>query len=210
MSGFWLGSYIALWVIIVMLSVIVMGLLRQLGLIQLRLGPEPGVLLTREGLERGTQAPDFEATNLNSNEPMRLGSLRGQRTVLVFVSPTCFSCRQLAPHLNEVRRNQEGHTHIVTICYGSQDTCSEFRAAYRLETPLLLDATNAIGKSYNVNMTPFAYLIDENGVVRIRGVVNSWPQLEALIDEEGTPQSGQWQAVTEGTGLVSTDGSAEA
>lgn len=57
MNELWIVSYVFLWVIVAGLSVILVGVLRELGAITLRLGPEPGALITREGLERGTRAP---------------------------------------------------------------------------------------------------------------------------------------------------------
>ncbi len=41
MSGVWLASYIVLWLVVLMLGFLLAGALRQLGLIQLRLGDDP-------------------------------------------------------------------------------------------------------------------------------------------------------------------------
>ena len=84
------------------MAFILVGLLRQLGLIQARLGPEAGALITPEGLGRGTEAPDFEGVELFTKEHIRLQDFRGRRVLLVFLSPTCVPCRDLAPHLNQV------------------------------------------------------------------------------------------------------------
>lgn len=75
MTEFWTASYVLLWLIVAGLCFIVMGLLRQFGLIQLRLGPEPGVLITKEGLERGTPAPDFALVDVQSQNLIRLPEL---------------------------------------------------------------------------------------------------------------------------------------
>ena len=61
MSGVWLASYIVLWLVVLVLAFLLAGALRQLGLLQLRLGDDPGALITDTGLERGTIAPDFTA-----------------------------------------------------------------------------------------------------------------------------------------------------
>ena len=42
MSGVWLASYIVLWLVVLVLAFLLAGSLRQLGLIQLRLGPVDG------------------------------------------------------------------------------------------------------------------------------------------------------------------------
>lgn len=196
MNELWVASYVVLWTIVAGLSVILVGVLRQLGVIALRLGPEPGALITREGLERGALAPDFAAGDVRTGHPVRLGDFRGQRVLLVFVTPTCIACRQIASDVNDLSRARRGDLEAIVVCYGSAVTCGEFASAYRLKTPLLVDATNAIAESYDVRMTPFGYLIDEDGVVRIRGVVNSFAQLEALIEEEGTVNPQPWPLPT--------------
>ena len=61
MSEVWAASIIVLWVLVLFLAFLLMGALRQLGLLQLRLGNDPGALVTRSGLDRGTLAPDFTA-----------------------------------------------------------------------------------------------------------------------------------------------------
>jgi methylamine dehydrogenase accessory protein MauD len=197
MSTLWIASYIALWIIVAVLAIIVMGLLRQLGLIQLRLGIDPGVLITPEGLERGTAVPDFEARDVHAGDLIRLRDFRGQRVVLVFLTPTCVACRELAPHLNEVMHAYRGTIELLTVLYGAEASCMEFARQFKLQTRLLADPTNSIAASYDVRATPFAFLINEDGIVLIRGVVNSWPQLEALIEQEGTLQGERpWQLVT--------------
>ncbi len=105
MNELWLASYLLLWVVVAGLSFIVMGLLRQLGLIQLRLGPDPGVLITQEGLERGTLAPEFAALDVVNKQQVRLSDLKSQRVLAVFLTPTCIACRQLMPHLKEIARD---------------------------------------------------------------------------------------------------------
>jgi methylamine dehydrogenase accessory protein MauD len=192
----WIALDIAQWSIIVGLSFIVMGLVRQQGLILLRLGIDPGVLITKEGLERGASAPDFEAFAVQSGKVVRLSDFRGRRVALVFLSPTCVACRELVPHLNEIARSRQGQLQLVAVMNGGGATCAEFVRRFKVRIPLLVDSTNAIAQSYGVVATPFAFLIDEWGTILIRGVVNTWPHLEALLDEQGTFQHGEfpWKA----------------
>jgi hypothetical protein len=49
MSGAWLASYIVLWIVVMLLAFLLAGALRQLGLLQLRLGDDPGALITDGG-----------------------------------------------------------------------------------------------------------------------------------------------------------------
>lgn len=49
MSELWIASMISLWVLLAFAIVLLAGALRQLGIIQLRLGEEPGALITTTG-----------------------------------------------------------------------------------------------------------------------------------------------------------------
>ena len=64
MSGVWLASYIVLWLVVLVLAFLLAGALRQLGLIQLRLGDDPGALITDTGLERGVAGARLHAARV--------------------------------------------------------------------------------------------------------------------------------------------------
>ena len=55
---------------------------------------------------------------------------------------------------------------------------------------MLVDTTGQIEKDYAVTLTPFAYVVDHEGRVVIRGLANDWRQLESLLEQEGTLQAG--------------------
>jgi len=203
-SGVWLASYLVLWLVVLVLAFLLAGSLRQLGLIQLRLGDDPGALITDSGLERGAQAPDFIAANSETEEPVTLSEMPAAPRLLVFASPGCLSCRELIPGLNEVRKTRQGEFDFLVVCRGDIESCRAFGRMNRLEAPMVVDTNGQIEKDYMVTLTPFAYLLDHEGRVVIRGVANDWRQLESLLDQEGTLQAGRGWVDVEGNG----DGSA--
>jgi methylamine dehydrogenase accessory protein MauD len=194
MSGVWLASYIVLWVVVLLLAFLLAGALRQLGLLQLRLGDDPGALITDTGLERGAQAPDFTALDSESGELVSLSDLPAVPRMLVFASPGCLSCRELMPGLNEVRKTR-GEYDFLVVCRGDLESCQAFGRVNRLEAPMVVDTTGQIEKDYLVTLTPFGYLIDHEGRVVIRGIANDWRQLESLLEQEGTLQAGGFAPV---------------
>ena len=200
MSGVWLASYVVLWLVVFALAFLLAGALRQLGLIQLRLGDDPGALITDTGLERGVKAPDFTALDSESSELVTLSELDPVARMIVFASPGCLSCRELIPGLNEVRKTRRDHDFLV-VCRGDVESCQAFGRMNRLEAPMVVDTTGQIEKDYLVTLTPFAYLLDHEGNVVIRGVANDWRQLESLLEQEGTIQAAPF---------VSADGGPEA
>ncbi len=183
MSGTWLASYVALWVLVVLLTVVVLGLVRQLGLIHLRLGPESDLLATTEGLELGSMAPDFRAADVVHGKELTLSDLKGRPNVLVFIAPTCGPCRELMPHVVNFQRSRDGKANVVLFNQSDPQISLELARAYKLPMPVLPDPEGVISKSYQVRATPFGYGLDKNGVVRRRGVVNNLEGLEALLKD---------------------------
>jgi methylamine dehydrogenase accessory protein MauD len=204
-SGVWLASYIVLWALVLLLAFLLAGALRQLGLLQLRLGDDPGALITDIGLERGTQAPDFTALDAESGEVVSLSDLPAVPRMLVFASPGCLSCRELIPGLNEVRKTRGDHDFLV-ICRGDLESCRGFGRMNRLEAPMVVDTTGQIEKDYLVTLTPFAYLIDHEGRVVIRGIANDWRQLESLLEQEGTLQAGMGFVAVDAEPVLTEEG----
>jgi methylamine dehydrogenase accessory protein MauD len=202
MNGVWLASYIVLWLVVLVLAFLLAGSLRQLGLLQLRLGDDPGALITDTGLERGAKAPDFTALDSELGELVTLSQLDAKPRVLVFASPGCLSCRELIPGLNEVRKTRRGEFDFLVICRGDVESCQGFGRMNRLEAPMLVDTNGQIEKDYQVTLTPFAYLLDHEGNVVIRGIANDWRQLESLLEQEGTLQTTQTWTEVDGDGDV--------
>jgi thiol-disulfide isomerase/thioredoxin len=90
-GGVWVASYVLLWLAVVFLSVIVVALLRQVGVLHTRLQPL-GVHPAGEGPEPGTPAPPTPRVDYASSAA----------TLLAFTSPTCVICRDLRPSLAAV------------------------------------------------------------------------------------------------------------
>ena len=191
--------------LVLLLAFLLAGALRQLGLFQLRLGDEPGALITDSGLDRGATAPDFTALDAASGELVSLSDLSAVPRMLVFASPGCLSCRELIPGLNEVRKTR-GDFDFLVVCRGDLESCQAFGRMNRLEAPMVVDTTGQIEKDYLVTLTPFAYLIDHEGRVVIRGIANDWRQLESLLEQEGTLQAGLGFAPVDGEPALTEEG----
>ena len=65
--------------LVLLLAFLLAGALRQLGLFQLRLGDDPGALITDSGLDRGATAPDFTALDSETEELVSLSDLAAVR-----------------------------------------------------------------------------------------------------------------------------------
>jgi methylamine dehydrogenase accessory protein MauD len=174
-------SNVVLWVLVLALGAIVLALTRQLGVLHERIAPA-GALMLNRGLTVGEPAPMLEVAALDGR-PVRIGSARedGRSTLLLFVSPTCPVCKTLLPAVRSSGRDERSWMDVILASDGDPLEQREFVRAQGLEgVPYVVSA--ALGLAYQVSRLPFAALLDERGVLRARGLVNSREHLESLFE----------------------------
>ena len=174
-------SNVVLWVLVLVLSVAVLALVRQVGVLHERIAPA-GALMLNRGLMVGEPAPILEITDLEGRVH-RVGDVRadGRSTLLLFVSPTCPVCKLLLPAVKSSRRDERGWLDVILASDGDEAAQREFVRAQGLETtPYVVSAP--LGLAYQVSRLPFAALLDERGILRARGLVNSREHLESLFE----------------------------
>lgn len=178
-------SYVLLWVIAVVQGFVIVECLRQIGILRLRLGDEPGALIDPESLPRGAVAPPFSLLDAQTGALVNEAALKGRRSLLIFVSPTCAPCRDLALQLPRVATLYR-ELNIVAVCSGPADRCRDFAHEFALPFPTLVDDAQTLTRAFGASRTPHAYLLDPDRRVLIQGIPADLQQLEHLIDEEGT------------------------
>jgi methylamine dehydrogenase accessory protein MauD len=174
-------SNVILWVLLAALSLVVLALVRQVGVLHERITPV-GALMLAKGLKVGELAPALTVADL-ADRPLRVGAPRadGLSTLVMFVSPTCPVCKALLPVLKSSCRSEQSWLEIVLASDGDLANQREFVAEHGLETfPYVVSA--ALGMTYQVNRLPFAVLIDPDGVLCARGLINSREHLESLFE----------------------------
>ena len=174
-------SNIVLWVVVLALLVVVLALTRQLGVLHERITPV-GALMLNKGLTVGERAPTVEVQDL-AGENLSVGLPRsdGKSTLLLFVSPTCPVCKSLLPIVKSSGKDERGWLDIILASDGNPEEHREYVRANGLgNVPYVVSAP--LGMTYQVSRLPFAALLDEAGVLRARGLVNSREHLESLFE----------------------------
>jgi methylamine dehydrogenase accessory protein MauD len=174
-------SNLVLWALVLALAGVVLALTRQLGVLHQRIAPA-GALMLNRGLTVGEPAPVLELAALDGRE-LRVGAARddGRSTLLLFVSPTCPVCKTLLPAVKSSRKDERSWMDVVLASDGDATVQREFVRSQGLEEiPYVVSA--ALGLAYQVSRLPFAALLDERGVLRARGLVNSREHLESLFE----------------------------
>ena len=174
-------SNIVLWIVVLGLLIVVLALTRQLGVLHERISPV-GALMLNKGLAVGEQAPTVNVIDLNGGH-RSVGTPRtdGKSTLLLFVSPTCPVCKSLLPIVKSSGKDERDWLDIILASDGNADEHREYVQANGLgNVPYVVSAP--LGMTYQVSRLPFAALLDEAGVLRARGLVNSREHLESLFE----------------------------
>jgi methylamine dehydrogenase accessory protein MauD len=174
-------SNVVLWVLVVALAAVVLALTRQLGVLHERIAPA-GALMLNRGLTVGEPAPLLEVTDL-AGRVLTIGAPRddGRSTLLLFVSPTCPVCKTLLPAVLSSRKDERGWLDVLLASDGDLAQQRDFVRHQRLEAvPYIV--SGALGLAFQVGRLPFGALLDEHGIVRARGLVNSREHLESLFE----------------------------
>jgi methylamine dehydrogenase accessory protein MauD len=174
-------SNAVLWVLVLVLAAVVLALVRQLGVLHERIAPA-GALMLNRGLTVGEPGPVLEVADLEGHTH-QVGVARGdgRSTLLLFVSPTCPVCKTLLPAIKSSRKDERGWMDVILASDGDSSEQREFVRAQGLDgIPYVVSA--ALGLAYQVSRLPFAALLDEQGILRARGLVNSREHLESLFE----------------------------
>jgi methylamine dehydrogenase accessory protein MauD len=173
-------SQIVLWIAVVALSAVVFALVRQIGVLHERIAPM-GALTIDKGPKVGDHSPVFELQSLDRS-PLTIGapSPTDRSTLLMFVSPTCPVCKKLLPAVKSMAAREARWLDLVFTSDGDPAEQSDFVRGHRLEAfPFAL--SSELGMTYRVSKLPYAVLIDEQGVVRAKGLVNTREHLESIV-----------------------------
>lgn len=189
------ASVMVLWVLVLALAVLVWALSRQVGVLFERVAPM-GALMTDAGPAVGSASPTFDLPVLSSSNAVpatvRIGGAQGMSTLLFFLSPTCPVCKKLLPVVRSLVRD-ESQWRVVLASDGAQEPHRAFIAEQGLQhLPYVL--STELGMTYRVSRLPYAVVLNPQGVVTAKGLVNSREQLDSLLNahDMGTPSIQQY------------------
>jgi methylamine dehydrogenase accessory protein MauD len=179
-------SIFLLWVALVVLSLTVLALARQIGVLHARIAPI-GALKMDHGPAVGQPAPRFEGRALDGRAVVIGGvPTAGAAQLLLFVSPDCPVCKMLLPVAVSFARCER----LDVVLVGDGPETQQRELVSRLHLELVPFVNNAeIGLRFGVGKLPYAILLDAQGVVAAKGLVNSREHLESLVvaHETGVP-----------------------
>jgi methylamine dehydrogenase accessory protein MauD len=180
-----LVSAVLSWALVLVLGFLIVGVLRSLGLVNWRLDQleltRPS-RLGREGLKVGKKAPDFTLASAAGGE-MSLGDFAGRKVLLVFTQSGCGPCHNMAPEFNRV--HDKGEHQVLVVNNGEPEETRQWAEEVGARFPVLVQEKFSVAKRYEVFATPFAFLINEQGIVASNGIVGSVQYLGYVLSGAG-------------------------
>jgi methylamine dehydrogenase accessory protein MauD len=198
LAGLWLASYLVLWALVVAMGLLLVGVLRQIGLLQLqreqlRGKPDAGIpTLENDGPRIGTRIPDLVAETVNGFGTVSLADLpeRGD-VMLMFMSPMCETCQHVVEPLNALARDAARGVQPIVIMRGDEQACKAFVSVFPLHIPTVCDSDRTITMGFDVHRTPFGLLYEAHGTLIRKGLVEGQEDLLALLGDTSAPVTAQ-------------------
>ena len=173
-----IASNFLLWLLVILLLMIVFALARQIGVLHERVAPV-GALMPMNGPKIGERVGPIKARALDGTS-ITIGADMDDHLLIYFLSPSCPVCKSLLPVVQGIAKQESS----VTVLYASDGETTSAHERYATEHGIPLSnylLSRDLGISMGVNKLPFAALINRDGVLRARGLVNNREHLESLL-----------------------------
>jgi methylamine dehydrogenase accessory protein MauD len=190
------ASHMLLWAAVLFLGFLLLGTLRSLGLLRWHLEQLEATTpsrLGRNGLKPGKKAPDFTLPSV-AGPDVSLHDFAGREVFLVFTQAGCGPCHNIIPELNRLagRVGYPSHTNrelqVLVVNKGDVEAARDLAAKTEVRFPVLVQIGLDLWRKYEAFATPFAFLIDEQGIVASKGIITNKQHIGYVLAGAGAAQ----------------------
>ncbi|WP_078598333.1 redoxin domain-containing protein [Evansella clarkii] len=174
MSNFFWISYISLWVLVFPLLIMNLILYRQLGIMVM--GTSRGV--NQSGIPIGRELPKIPLKSIR-NLKWSIENNYGTSTLVMFASTKCEECSKILPDLINLS-NKTNVKMVLGVISEDIEDVRTYAQKHNVNFEVV-QVTQEDGQELDIIATPFAYAIDGEGVVREKGLVNTYGHLEKYL-----------------------------
>jgi hypothetical protein len=166
-------AVILLGVLSVLTAVAVVALIRQVGVLHLRIQPVAGVT--------GAGGPPYGARLELPAGLAELARQRAERFLVGFLSPTCGICGPLTGAFSRIARSAGTGTAVLLVIDASQQEADDYVRARGVGfLPYVADPASFAA---NVPGAPWVIVTDESGKVIVSGGVNTLDHIEEMLSQ---------------------------
>lgn len=177
MSPIFYVSYGAMWLLLVVMGVLLLLVYRHFGIVAL--GTLDGV--RRDGLAIGEPAPSVSGVTAEGVD-VRWAPARKQPELVTFVAPDCQACAQILPYISHLVGSSNGYSMPVTaMVTGPRENAVKVKEKFNLPFPCVAEDGSGAFERYRVRVTPFAFVIGEDGRILAKGLCSNASHLGGLL-----------------------------
>lgn len=180
MSGAWIPAFLALWVVVLLLGLLVLGTLRRIAPLLERaeshLAASSGAA-GRLGLEPGTPVPKFEVATVEGAS-LTDADLRGEASIVLFIRRGCPACARL---IDQLKAGEAGKLGIRLLVVAEEESLAEELASAEAVTAIA-QPDRSLATAFQTNATPHAFAVAASGLIAESSFPNSVEQLEVLAE----------------------------
>jgi hypothetical protein len=181
MSGVFIASYVALWVLVGVLALLVVLMYRHFGMMSM--GTLEGV--QRDGLPVGTQAPGIGGITADGTD-RAWEPKSGRPQLLLFAAPDCEPCATVMPVVNKLAKSTAGSTlDVAAVVPGPRSEVVRMTQLYNPPYLCLAEDGSGAFNRFRVRVTPFGFIIGSDGRVLAKGLCGDANRLKDLLDAAG-------------------------
>jgi hypothetical protein len=152
-------------------TVAVVALIRQVGVLHLRIQPVPGMT--------GAGGPAYGSELQLPATLSELARRDAARFLVGFVSPTCGVCGPVTAAFGRIAKSANGDTAVVLVIDASEQEANEYVRTKGVGfLPYIADGASL---SANVPGSPWAVVADGSGKVIVSGGVNTLDNVEEML-----------------------------
>ncbi|WP_045837962.1 methylamine dehydrogenase accessory protein MauD [Hyphomicrobium sp. 99] len=196
MSNVLLASSLLQWALIGAFGIVLLGLVRQVGLLHERSAPL-GAMVADHGPGVGDKAPNFSIIDVKGNRLQIGGANKADaETLLMFTSPTCPVCDKLLPIIKSLARAEK--IDVMLVSDGAEEDHKAFLSKHKLDgLPYVI--SSEIGMRFQIGKVPYGVLISEDGVIKAKGLCNTREHIESLLEASRTGHASLQQYMADRT-----------
>lgn len=179
MTAPWIVAFVALWVLVIALGLLVLGTMRRLVPLLERsqeVISSSARRLAIGGLPPGTSVPPFTAQGITGATFVDT-DLRGSTAIVLFLGSGCMACERLVDDLEHGRVPDLGARLVVV----SDDRAEALRLGESAEVTVLVDENRTLARLFESAAAPHAFILDEHGTVLANGTPDEWEGLRHLF-----------------------------
>lgn len=182
----WAVAIVVLWLAVIALAVVLLGVLRQITSHLDRFARQPSAPMSAQGPAVGSSLPDFTARDSHGGT-VTAGQLRGEPSVLLFLSSGCAPCRVLAEEIAGSDPSDPGELTRILIVVTDPSSVDALRLPVWLRILTLPESTQA--EEFGIPGRPFAIAADQDGFIRGTRLLNTVGHLTDFVASKLSPEN---------------------